>query len=81
MERIKKWFENGCQYLEGIRLYESLPRANKLLITRFKKKHTTTNLEKLQYELKKQLVVPVPKPVIKATPVATLSLAKETTPF
>jgi len=48
MERIKKWFENGCQYLEGIRLYESLPRANKLLITRFKKKHTTTNLEKLQ---------------------------------
>jgi len=55
MESIKIWFDNGCNYQQGIGIYASLSKPNRNLLQNFLKKESPINLEKLKYELKKHI--------------------------
>lgn len=56
--KINLWFENGCNYEEGVLLYSSVKGCNQTLLKNFKRKETPALKEKLKYELKKYLVEP-----------------------
>jgi hypothetical protein len=66
-EQIQAWFDSGCDYQEGIRLYESVVH-NRNLLRLFKLTDTEQNRKILANELKPFL----PKPV-KKKPVAVVS--------
>lgn len=51
--KIKDWFNNGCNYEEGIAIYASLEKAKPHLLQLFKRKTTNAFKEKLKYELSK----------------------------
>ncbi|UOX32414.1 hypothetical protein LXD69_10155 [Flavobacterium sediminilitoris] len=53
MDAVTKWINNGCNYDEGVSLYETFPSHNKTLLKNFKRKQSIQLLEKLKYELKK----------------------------
>ncbi|MFV9552076.1 hypothetical protein [Algibacter sp. PT7-4] len=50
---IEKWFENGCNYHEGVTIYASLKEHSANLLRLFLRKQNTANIEKLKYELGK----------------------------
>jgi hypothetical protein len=50
---VNDWFENGCNYKDGVALYSCLPNHNKNLATVFFRKETPQNRMKLKYELQK----------------------------
>lgn len=51
--KITEWFNNGCNYDEGVAIYASLKDAKPNLLSLFKKKNSSAFLEKLKYELSK----------------------------
>jgi hypothetical protein len=51
--KINNWFENGCNYMEGVALYGSLKGHSSNLLRLFLRKESVFNIEKLKYELGK----------------------------
>jgi hypothetical protein len=51
--KINDWFNNGCNYEEGVAIYSSLKTSKINLIRLFKNKTASSYLEKLKYELSK----------------------------
>lgn len=77
MERISFWLEfKDSDYFEGLRLYESLPTHNKNLVRNLKRTESAFNRQKLIYELKKVVNVPIQK---KELPISTTSPVVEIT--
>lgn len=77
MERIIFWLESkDSDYFEGLRLYESLPTHNKNLVRNLKRTESAFNRQKLIYELKKVVNVPIQK---KELPTSTTSPVVEIT--
>jgi hypothetical protein len=52
---VNEWFNNGCDYKEGVALYEALENHNKNFLKIFKKRNSPQNRMKLKYELQKKL--------------------------
>lgn len=50
---INVWFENGCNYQEGVTLYASLKGHSLNLLRLFLRKQSISNADKLKYELGK----------------------------
>ena len=50
---INTWFENGCNYQEGVTLYATVKGRSSNLLRLFLRKESIPNLEKLKYELGK----------------------------
>ena len=50
---INRWFENGCNYSEGVALYGTLKGHSINLLRLFLRKESISNAEKLKYELGK----------------------------
>lgn len=50
---INAWFENGCNYQEGVTLYASLKGHSVNLLRLFLRKQSISNADKLKYELGK----------------------------
>lgn len=50
---INTWFDNGCNYHEGVTLYASIKAHNVNLLRLFLKKQSPANADKLKYELSK----------------------------
>jgi hypothetical protein len=61
---VNDWFNNGCDYKEGVALYLSLPSHNTNFAKAFSRKETPQNRMKLKYELQKKraTTIDVPKP-------------------
>jgi hypothetical protein len=53
---VNEWFTSGCNYKQGIALYEALPNCNTNLLKVFKRRETAQNKMKLKYELQKSIV-------------------------
>lgn len=51
--KVNDWFNNGCDYWEGVSIYIALKQSKPNLIRIFKLKQTAYNTEKLKSELKK----------------------------
>jgi hypothetical protein len=54
---IEIWFDNGCNYNDGIAIYKLLSCCNRVLLQNLSKKENAINIQKLKYELKKQIAV------------------------
>lgn len=67
---INDWFNNGCNYDEGVTLYASLQKSNHNLVRLFKRKYSTNNEAKLKYELSK----------FKNTTIATIKIVEKVNP-
>lgn len=68
---INTWFENGCNYQEGVTLYASIKGHSPNLLRLFLRKQNITNENKLKYELGKFRTTPKSKivtPSIKEKP-------------
>ena len=67
MNAIEQWKANGMPYNDGVLLYASLPKHNKMLLKNFQKKQSNQLHEKLKYELSKvdKSEKTTPKPVIR----------------
>jgi hypothetical protein len=72
--KINDWFNNGCNYEEGVAMYATLKEAKPNLLQLFKRKKTNAFADKLKYELSKYkdsetsftpLIASVKKPIIK----------------
>jgi hypothetical protein len=55
MESVKKWFESGQDYYEGVSIYRTLPKRNAVLVRMFLLKENRLRKEKLVTELQKLL--------------------------
>lgn len=79
MERIIFWLESkDSDYFEGLRLYESLPTHNKNLVRNLKRTESAFNRQKLIYELKKVVNVPIQKkelPIYTTSPVVEITIS------
>lgn len=50
---VNEWFDNGCEYNEGVMLYMKQKGHSGNLVRLFLKKYSLNNQEKLEYELSK----------------------------
>jgi|GEM_PF-5960580 len=50
---VNEWFENGCDYQQGVELYRSLKGHSVNLVRLFSRKESKGNADKLSYELSK----------------------------
>ena len=69
---INRWFENGCNYQEGVTLYGSLKGHSPNLLRLFLRKQSNANSDKLKYELgkyRKSTKTKIATPAIKEKPV------------
>lgn len=66
---INEWFSSGCDYKQGLALYEALPNHNKNLLKVFTRKETLPNKMKLKYELQKNLKATIQKASIVSGPI------------
>lgn len=66
--QVNNWFKNGCNYHEGILLYQKQKGHSVNLVRLFLKKESLKNLEKLKYELSKFKEPELKKEVDKPTP-------------
>ncbi len=60
MESVKKWFESGQDYSEGVSIYRTLPKKNAVLVRMFSMKENRLRKEKLVSELQKLLPADLP---------------------
>ncbi len=82
MDAIQQWFDNGCNYDEGLQLYASLKTCNKNLLRLFRLKNTVPNQKKLEYELSKFVnTKPVAKKTIPVKKVITITAPLESVLF
>lgn len=68
---INAWFENGCNYQEGVTLYASLKGHSLNLLRLFLRKQSISNADKLKYELgkhRKTTKTKIVTPTIKEKP-------------
>ena len=69
--KINEWFENGCNYQEGVTLYGSLKGHSPNLLRLFLRKQSNANSDKLKYELgkyRKSTKTKIVTPAIKEKP-------------
>jgi hypothetical protein len=68
MKTVQAWFDNGCNYQDGVQLYAGTKHCKPVLLRNFQGKENAQLLEKLKYELRKELpAVPGPVPPKKTT--------------
>ena len=69
--KINEWFDNGCNYQEGVTLYGSLKGHSPNLLRLFLRKQSNANSDKLKYELgkyRKSTKTKIVTPAIKQKP-------------
>jgi len=62
--KVNDWFNNGCNYQEGVLIYAGIKQSKMNLLRLFKLKQSNYNLEKLKYELSKFKEVEIKETVI-----------------
>ena len=77
---INKWFDDGCNYNEGVLIYASLKGHSANLLRLFLRKESVTNAEKLAYELGKFREDPAPSIKIEVVSAQTKALGPTITP-